>query len=568
MEDTNTESHHDERSLNDHESKSIDTTSGPGIPEVHNDQNVGIVTSLGGILDADLEGLATVASEGLPHTIFTRGQKRYITFMVSWGGLFSSISANIYLPALNTLAIHLHVSSELINLTITSYMIFQALSPTIFGDFADMTGRRPAYIIAFIIYLGANIGLALQNNYAALLVLRCVQSAGSSGTIALGSGVIADIATPAERGTYMGAAFVGPLVGPAIGPILGGILSQFLGWRSIFWFLVIAAALYLMVFLITFPETGRNVVGNGSIPPQTWNVSLMHYLHLRQLAKQEDPLSRTTSHQSRLDEQSALSKQRKLRIPNPLKAIHIVFEKDVGLLLLFNSLVFVVFYDIGATLPNQFKAIYGFNDLQIGLSFLPFGIGCAIAAIINGRILDWNYRRIARAIDFPIDLKHGDNLRVFPLERARLQMCFPHLVIGILAVLSYGWTLHARANLAVPLVLQFVMGLTFVSCTNTISTILVDLYPSCPATATAANNLVRCTMGAGGTAVIQLMINAMGVGWCFSFLAFMLMAAVPLLAIMMKQGPAWREERFVRLEKADDNRKQTEKASSVARSQA
>ena len=82
--------------------------------------------------------------------------------------------------------------------------MFQGLSPTIFGDLADMAGRRPAYIIAFIIYAGANVGLALQDSYAALFILRCLQSTGSSGAIALGYGVVADMSTSAERGSYMG----------------------------------------------------------------------------------------------------------------------------------------------------------------------------------------------------------------------------------------------------------------------------------------------------------------------------------------------------------------------------
>lgn len=124
--------------------------------------------------------------------------------MVACGGFFSPLSANIYFPALNSLAADLKVSNELINLSLTSYMIFQGLAPTIFGDLADMTGRRPTYILGFIIYIGANVGLALQNNYAALLVLRCLQSSGSSGTVALGNGVVADIASSGERGKFMG----------------------------------------------------------------------------------------------------------------------------------------------------------------------------------------------------------------------------------------------------------------------------------------------------------------------------------------------------------------------------
>lgn len=52
-------------------------------------------------------------------------------------------------------------------------------------------------------YLGACAGLANTHSYALLLVLRCIQAAGSASVIAIGSGSIGDIAPPAERGMFM-----------------------------------------------------------------------------------------------------------------------------------------------------------------------------------------------------------------------------------------------------------------------------------------------------------------------------------------------------------------------------
>ena len=121
-----------------------------------------------------------------------------------------------------------------------------------------MAGRRPAYAICFVIYIAANVALALQNSYAALFVLRCLQSSGSSATICLSSGVVSDIATAAERGKYMGFVTVGALLGPSIGPVIGGVLAEFLGWRAIFWFLAIFALAFFVVFAVFFPETGRS----------------------------------------------------------------------------------------------------------------------------------------------------------------------------------------------------------------------------------------------------------------------------------------------------------------------
>lgn len=104
----------------------------------------------------DLEALHQAPS-GPAYSVFSHRQRTFIVFMVACAGFFSPLSANIYFPALNALSRDLKVSNELINLTLTSYMIFQGLAPTVFGDLADMTGRRPAYVIGFIIYIGRGL---------------------------------------------------------------------------------------------------------------------------------------------------------------------------------------------------------------------------------------------------------------------------------------------------------------------------------------------------------------------------------------------------------------------------
>lgn len=171
--------------------------------------------------------------------------------------------------------------------------------------------------------------------------------------MALGAGIVVDIVTSGERGNYMGLVLVqlGPMVGPAISPVLGGILSQFLGWRAIFWFLTILAAIYLILAGASLPETARNVVGDGSIPPQGWIMSLLNYMATRK-ASENIALSRSPSHQAARVAQSELTAKRKLRWPNPLKTIHIILEKDVGVVLLFCGLLFTGMYTVMATVPK------------------------------------------------------------------------------------------------------------------------------------------------------------------------------------------------------------------------
>ena len=115
-------------------------------------------------------------------------------------------SANIYFPAIPTLADDFHKSLELINLTVTMYMIFQGLckstlsyrqlyrvaytiftAPTFWGTMADRYGRRMMFAACLILLSLSCVGLALTptNAYWLLMVLRCVQAAGSASTIAL-----------------------------------------------------------------------------------------------------------------------------------------------------------------------------------------------------------------------------------------------------------------------------------------------------------------------------------------------------------------------------------------------
>ncbi|PFH58393.1 hypothetical protein XA68_13734 [Ophiocordyceps unilateralis] len=447
------------------------------------------------------------AARDPPYSAFSSSTRRWVTAMVTISSVISPTTASIYFPVLNAVADSLDVSIPLINLTLTTYMVLQGLSPTVFGDFGDMAGRRPAFIVAFTIYLLANIGLALQRNYAALLVLRCLQSAGSSGTLALGYAVIADIASSDERGVYMGFINAGVNLGPALGPVLGGVLGQSLGWPSIFCFCAVFVSLWLVPWILCVPETCRAVVGNGSVPPPTWNMTLIDFIRCRGVNQRSDTAPRV-----------------QLRLPNPLRTLHVVFRKEEGLILLISATIYLNFILVSATLSTIFKTIYQYNELEVGLCYLPYGIGCCLASLVQGYVIDWNYRRVAHLSGLPLRRSKSKDVIAFPIETARIQLVYPALLVGAAALIGWGWALQAETNVAVPLVLLFVIGMLVPTSFSVLNTLIVDLNPDATATAAAANNLVRCSFGAVATAVIEYMLDAVGRGWCFTLLALLMIA--------------------------------------------
>jgi MFS family permease len=292
-----------------------------------------------------------------------------------------------------------------------------------------------------------------------------------------------------------------------------------------------------------FPETGHNVVGNGSLPPQPWNKSVFDLKVGRQKLKGLDPAECAQVRQADEDAREALASKRELHVPNPLNALRIICQPDAAALLAFNSINFAAFYDISASLPYSLRKIHGFNELQIGLCFLPFGLGCFMPPLFNGPLLDWRFRRLAQKASVSIERTPENRLNDFPIEQARLPIAWPMSTIAALTVICYGWVMEKETHLAAPLILLYIMGACFVASANVCSTLIVDYYPVSPSTATAANNLCRCLFSAGATAVIIDMIESMGQGWCFTLIGLVIIAVSPLLLVILRWGPGWREQR-------------------------
>lgn len=61
---------------------------------------------------------------------------------------------------------------------------------------------------------------------------------------------------------------------------------------------------------------------------------------------------------------------RKLRFPNPLKALLIIGEKDCAVILLYNAIIYASWYTVTANLSSLLSGIYHLDTLQIGLCYM------------------------------------------------------------------------------------------------------------------------------------------------------------------------------------------------------
>ncbi len=379
------------------------------------------------------------------------------------------------------------------------------------------------------------------------MVLRCLQSAGSAVTIALSNATVADLVTRAERGKFIGYAAMGVTLGPALGPVAGGLLTQYFGWRGIFWFLLVLSSVLFTIMFCFLPETCRGIVGNGSILPPWWNMSLYQFLRARRL---------TADERARMAQTETL--QRGRRRPNPFAALKILFEREGGVTLGCGSLLASGYFMVLTTLSVQLSERFGFSPIKVGLCYLPLGFGTLASRYTIGTLLDWNFRRHARQLGITIDLNKQQALDEVPIEKIRLQISICAIYLSAVAVVAYGWTMQSRASLAGIEVSLFFMGLFFSGSMNAINTLIVDTHPDAAATATAANNLFRCLVSSAATAIALPLINRIGMGWTSVVIAAVWVCFSPLLWIVMFNGARWRKQ-----EKEARERKQKEKGQSV-----
>ncbi|WVQ72078.1 hypothetical protein IAR50_001623 [Cryptococcus sp. DSM 104548] len=484
----------------------------------------------------------------VPYSAFSQSTKYLIVGLGAIAAIFSPISSNIFVPAIPTLAEKFNRSESDISQALTIYLVFQATTPSIFGAMSDSFGRRPLYILTLSIYFGANIGLALTptSTYALLLVLRALQSTGGSAVVAIGYGCVADVAEPRERGTFAAIFQTGALLGPALGPLLGGILTQTLGWRSIFWFLVILTGVVLAPLIIFLPETLRSLVGNGSIPPPKLNAVPTELYRHHKLANAQAA--------------AGIEMEQVKRPPRkpyqPLSSFMLLLVPEIILVFFWSSLIYMEYYSSLAVYSTALQDKYGFSEIKIGLCYLPCGIGTIASTLLNGKQLDYYFRREERRVGGDYCSKPDD----FHVERCRLYCFIPYTVLGLVAMTAQGWCLEVKAPLAATLVTNFFVGLG-IGVVTTTTMYAQDICPGRGGAISASFNLVRCALAAIGTATIQMMYETFNAGWTFVLLSGLVIFFMPFPLAVVRYGRGWRRAREQREEVKERGVKEKDTAS-------
>ncbi|KAF2144207.1 uncharacterized protein K452DRAFT_223480 [Aplosporella prunicola CBS 121167] len=422
--------------------------------------------------------------------------KWMITILMGMVTFTITFASSVFSTATMVAAQKFNVSTEVMTLGTSLFVLGFAFGPIIWGPFSELYGRKYPLFAGFFIFAIFQIPVAVAQNVQTIMLCRFFGGFFGCAPLAIVGGALADFWNPVDRGiavcVFAGATFIGPVAGPIAG---GFITMSHLGWR---WTAYITAILGFGIGAIGFlfiPETFAPVLLQRrarKLRFETGNWAL----HSK---KDETPV----------DMRSIVRKY----LLRPF--IMIFLEPILLLITLYMSVVYGVLYLFFEAYPIAFQEQRGWNE---GVGALPF-ISITIGVVIGALIITYTSKtRFKRKME-----KHG---KVIPEERL-----IPMIIGGFLfpaGMFWFAWTssphitwvpqVIAGIPIGAGIMMIFLQGLNYI----------IDVYLMNANSAIAANTFLRSWAGAGFPLFAVAMYHTLGVAWATSLLAFINVAMFPV----------------------------------------
>ena len=158
----------------------------------------------------------------------------------------TSLSTDIYLPAMPTMGRDLHGDAEL---TLTEFLVGFAFAQLFWGAISDKIGRKIPLLIGMVIFIVGSVGCAISTSMYELLAWRVFQAFGACVGPMLSRAMIRDLYGRTEAAKMLSTLAIVMAIAPIAGPMMGGHLLLWYSWHSI----IIAAIMFIGILVL--PET-------------------------------------------------------------------------------------------------------------------------------------------------------------------------------------------------------------------------------------------------------------------------------------------------------------------------
>lgn len=188
----------------------------------------------------------------------SRGHKILILITLISLVCIPQLSISLYLPALPHMSKDLSAGSNLLQLTLSIYMIGYAISTLVCGIFSDKYGKKAVIITGLCIYLLATIMCLITSNIYVLMLGRLFQALGGGCGTVIARVIAKDKFKDNEQLTILTYLSTAIAITPAIAPSIGSLIQLHFGWRFCFAFLLLLVVVVLILSSFVLTENHTN----------------------------------------------------------------------------------------------------------------------------------------------------------------------------------------------------------------------------------------------------------------------------------------------------------------------
>jgi DHA1 family bicyclomycin/chloramphenicol resistance-like MFS transporter len=204
----------------------------------------------------------SIISDDFRRDVFGFGRRPFIAYL-AFLNAFIPISTDLYLPALPQIMEIFQCSRALVDMTISGFMLFYALSMLIWGAFSDKYGRKPMLTAGLGIYAVASLLCVFAPDIRLLIAGRILQAIGSGAVCSVSMAIVKDSFAGKNMENVLIWIQVMTMIAPMLAPMLGALLLRLVSWRGLF-VLLLLCALAGFAILCFLRETLREpVAGTG-----------------------------------------------------------------------------------------------------------------------------------------------------------------------------------------------------------------------------------------------------------------------------------------------------------------
>jgi EmrB/QacA subfamily drug resistance transporter len=175
--------------------------------------------------------------------------KNVTLLVMAVGGFITTFMTSAINVPLPTIGIEFSADAVTLGWVASSFLLAAAIFLIPIGRLSDIYGRKKIYLAGCIIFTISGLMTALSYTMTILIISRVIQGIGASMIFGNTAAIISSAFPAGERGKALGMSIASTYFGLSLGPFIGGFMTQYLGWRSLFWFNVVVGILLVILTL-------------------------------------------------------------------------------------------------------------------------------------------------------------------------------------------------------------------------------------------------------------------------------------------------------------------------------